>query len=220
MKTKVKPIDRAQPSIRKPKGTDLAKVQVTRNITATMQGSQAWSGSPEIQAVATAWNKGADAIEANAKIVTDLRGKLSLAEAEQRTLRRDWNAVTRTVVATVAPHCQGSADLVHALGFDVRPQGSVGPVSVPTGITAAPGKAPGEVLVRWQRSGRRSVAVQHATDVANATTLSAPIPRTGTKYLLKGVLPSSTVYFRLAEVDPNAPSGLGPWSDWVAGTAK
>jgi hypothetical protein len=220
MKTKVKPIDRAQPTIRKPKGSDPEKIQVTRSTTAKMQGSLAWNQSPEIQAVATAWNKGADAIEANAKIVTDLRGKLALAEAEQRTLRRDWNATTRKVIATAAVYCQGSADQVHALGFDVRPHGSVGPVGVPAGITTTPGKELGEVLVRWERSGRRSVAVQHATDVANAATFSAPIPRTAGSYVLKGAIPGSTVHFRVAEVDPSAPSGLGPWSDWVAGTAR
>ena len=216
---KAKPVDRAMPVIRKPMGKDAEKISVTRTTTTAMQGSPAWSSTPAIQTASVAWNKAADKLEAQAKAIGDLRSKLSVLLADMRGLRRDWTLSTQQMLSTVAVNAGTSADDVHALGFEVRTHVPVGVLPAPTHITTLPGKAAGEVVVSWFRgSARHGFVVQHATDVANVATQSEPTPCTKTKYTLKGAQAPSTVYFRVAAIDPSATTGRSPWSDWVAGS--
>jgi hypothetical protein len=218
---KAKPVDRAMPTIRKPKGTDVAKVALTRSTTTAMQGSSLWANSPELQAANTAWNQAANALESNAKIVADLHAHLAAADASQRELRHAWDAATKHMTGVAAVVCKGSADNVHALGFDVLTRVGTGPLAAPTGLTASQGKKAGQVIITWQRSiARHGSLVQHATDVANPATYSALIPSTRAKYTLDGLAAQSIVHFRVAFIDTAVPGGMSPWSNWVAGTAS
>ena len=220
---KAKPVDRAMPTIRKPKGSDAAKVNVTRSATTAMQGSSLWANHPELQAANTAWNKAADALESNAKIVRDLRTQLTVAETSQRELRHGWNAATKHMTGVAAVVAEGSADNVHALGFDVLTRVSSGsaPLGAPTGLTASQGSKAGQVILTWERGiARNGSLVQHATDIANPATFSAPIPCTRTKYTLGGLTAQSIVHFRVAFIDSAVPEGMSPWSNWIAGTAS
>jgi len=218
---KAKPVDRAKPVIRRSRSTDTAKVAVTRTTVSVMQGSPAWANAPAIQTAATAWTTAADAVETNAKILADLRMKLVTVTAEQRGLRRDWNVATQHVLATVAMHTQGSADQIHAYGFDVLARAGSVTVETPADLVTSLGKATGEVAFRWARgSARHGFLVQHATDTANAATVSSAVPCTKAKYTLTGALPAQTVFFRVAAIDPASPTGHTPWSDWIAGTAR
>jgi hypothetical protein len=220
-KQKVKPVDRATPTIRKPKGTDPTKVSVTRSTTTAMQASPSWNQAPAVQTASKAWNSAADAIEGNAKVVADLRSKLAAAEAAQRGLRRDWNDALKQMLATVAIFCQGSADQVHAFGFDVLTHAGLGLLATPGNLATKPGTVIGEAVFSWARgSARHGFLVQHATDVNNAQTVSAAVPCTRSKYTLTGAPTSSVVHFRVAAIDPAAPTGQTPWSDWVAGTVR
>jgi hypothetical protein len=220
-KKKAKPVDTAMPIIRKPKHKDGDKISVTRATTTAMKASPTWNNAPTLQAVTTDWNANADAIEGNAKVIYDLRLKLAAAEANQRELRRNWNDVTRQVLATVATVCQGSADQVHQLGLDVLTHEALGPMPAPGGLGTAPGPLPGEAGFTWDRgSARHGFIVQHATDATNVSTVSAPIPCTKSKFTLAGAQSSTVVYFRVAAIDPTSATGQGPWSDWVAGTVS
>jgi hypothetical protein len=220
-KKKAKPVDSATPIIRKPKQRDGEKISVTRATTTAMQASTMWNTATTLQTVTTAWNANADAIEGNAKVIYDLKLKLAAAEASQRELRRNWKDVTKQVIATVATVCQGSADLVHQFGFDVLTHAALGPLSAPSGVGTSPGAVPGEADFAWERgNARHGFVVQHATDVTNASTVSAPIPCTKSKFTLVGAPSSSVVYFRVAAIDPTSTTGQGPWTDWVAGTVQ
>ena len=219
-KTKAK-ADTALPSIGATLRTDGARVSATRTSTTAMEGSSLWSGSPQLQTVTTGWGKAADALEANGKVVTDLRKKLSTAVADQHGLRRDWKAATQQVLATAASVCQGSVDQIRALGYEVRSHAPIGALPAPTGLVVTPGKGLGEAVFSWTRgSARHGFIVQHATDVANAATISGNLPSTRSKFTLKGAQPSSTVHFRVAAVDPSSDTGVGPWSDWIAGMVR
>jgi hypothetical protein len=217
---KAKPVDQAKPVIRKDKRTDVAKVTVTRSITTVMKAAPQWN-APAIQTAQAAWNVAADAIEQNTKVISDLRGKLAAAEATQRANRHAWTVATRQMVSAVEVTCQGSPDAVHALGFDVQSHVSPGSQPAPSGVAAQPGTVGGEAVVSWQRgSARRGFLVQHATDVANPATMSPAIVSGKTKYTLEGAPSRSTVCFRVAAIDLNAPTGASPWSDWVTTTVR
>jgi hypothetical protein len=223
MSNKAKPVDRAMPTIRKPKGSDGAIVSVTRSATTAMQGSSLWASNSELQAANTAWNKAADALESNAKIVRDLRTQLTVAETSQRELRHAWDAATKHMTGVAAVVSQGSADNMHALGFDVltRVGTGPGPLAAPTGLTAAQGSNAGQVILTWECGiARHGSLVQHATDIANPATYSTVVPSTRTKYTLGGFTAQSIVHFPVAFIDPAVSEGMSPWSNWVAGTAS
>jgi len=212
----MKTIDNAKPVIKKKRGTDAAKIKVTRSMTTIIQGSPEFGSAPELQSATAEWNKEADRVEANAKLVAELQDKLAAAQADQQAIRRDWSAATQKLIAHVAVFAKGSADQLRGLGFDVRSRTPSSPQEAPAGLVAYPGDESGEVVVRWQRGGaRHGFIVQHTTDPANPAAFSPNIPVTRTKYTLVGALPSSIVHLRVAAVDPTSDMGHSPWSDWV-----
>ena len=219
-KTKAK-ADSALPRIKAPMRTDATRVATARTTVTAMQGSPLWAGAPQLQTVTTGWTQATDLLEAKGKVVADFRKQLAAAIADVHAARRDWKAATQQVIATAASTCQGSVDQVRALGFDVRTHNPVGALPPPNGLTVTPGKELGEAVFAWNRgSAKLGFVVQHATDVANPATLSGNLISTRSKFTLKGAQPSSTVYFRVAAVDPSSETDLGPWSDWVAGLTR
>jgi hypothetical protein len=209
------------PVIRKPKRTDAEKVSVTRQITSAMKVTPTWTASPTLQAAATAWNAAADGVESNAKSVKDARAKLAQLEAAQRTARKTWALATRQILSTAAIAAAGSPDTVQALGFDVFTRVVTGLQPAPGGVVSSPGTVTGEAVVSWQKgSARNGFQLQRATDPANPATVSAAIACTKTKYTVEGEKSASTIYFRVAAVDPQSKTGISPWSDWVACTVR
>jgi hypothetical protein len=218
-KSKAKPVDRATPVIRKPKVKDADKIGVTRGITSAMKATPQWNANPQLQAAATAWNAAADAIESNAKVIFDLRTKLVAADALQRANRQDWRSATDSITGLVRVVSQGSPDTVHALGFDVVTHGTPAAVPAPSGLVLMPGTVSGQAVITWQRGGvKRGFFVQHATDVANQATYVAPVVCGKVKYTLENAPSGSVVHFRVAAIDLRSPTGMSPWSDWVACT--
>jgi hypothetical protein len=220
-KTKAKPVDRAKPVIRKPKTSDGEKITVTRSMTTAMKGSSLWASSPNLQASVGAWNKAADAVEANAKLIADARSNLAALEATQRVARHAWVVTTRQVTADADTASQGSADMVHSLGFDVVIHVPAGTLEAPTGLVTLPGTALGEAVIAWQRGkARHGFIVQRAADVANPASYVAPVPCTKTKCAIAGLAPAAVVHFRVAAIDPTSDTGASPWSEWVACTVR
>ena len=221
-KGKAKPVDRAEPTIKKATGSDAKKVDVAHSTTAAMAKSPLWATAVDVQAAAKAWTQTADDIAANGKVIADLRAQLRVAEAKQQGLRRNYRACRRQVLSTVSLVCAGSADDVKGFNLDVvtRVAGSVLPVV--EGLTGSPGKQVGEATAKWLRgAARHGFLVQHATNASDASTYSASIACTKSKYTLGGAGPSgSTVYFRVAAVDPRSPTGQTPWTAWVAATVR
>jgi hypothetical protein len=213
---KAKPVDRAVPLMRKPRKTDAQKVATTTTTVNAMQGTPLWNANPALQASANDWSTKSGAIGSNAALIEDLKSKLAKAQANQRTLRRDWEDSLKHVLANVATVTQGSADQVHELGFDVRTHATPGGLlPAPTGFAMAHTKVPGEVVVKWEMGdAKHGFIVQRAPDVANPATISAPIPCTRAKYTLKGVTAGS-MHLRVAAIDPASELGQSPWSDWV-----
>src|SRR5262249_43332536 len=129
-KGKAKPVDRAEPTLRKETTTDAQKVDVAHSTTASMAKSPLWAAATDVQAAANAWNKSADDLVANAQVISDLQGQLRQAEAKQQGLRRNYRACRRAVLSTVSVVCAGSADAVKGFDLDVitRTTGSLLPM--------------------------------------------------------------------------------------------
>ena len=195
---------------------------VTRDVTSAASKNPGWQQAPDLQAVSKAWNQIADSIEGNATVVAGLRSQLKIAEAKQHTLRRAWRVTKKQVLSTVDVLCAGSADDLRAYGFDVLQHGVPGqPIAVPGDLSTTPGKGSGEVSAKWPKGdARHGFIVQHATDVANPATFSAPMPCTKCKLTLTGQVPATSVHFRVAAIDPSSPTGQTAWSAWVAGTVR
>lgn len=221
-KNKPKPVDRAEPVLKKRTPTDATKVDVTHATTASMAKSPLWASASDVQNAAKVWDQAADDIDDNAKVIADLRDQLGAAEGKQESLRRNWRACRRQVLSTVSLVCAGSADKVKGFSFDVVTRTMASLLDAVEGLSTSPGPEVGEATAMWLRGlARNGFVVQHATDAGNPATHSAPIPCTKLKYTLGGASPSgSSVYFRVAAVDPLAPTGQSPWSAWVSATVK
>jgi hypothetical protein len=212
------PVDSAVPVLRKPKESDAEKVSVTRGVASVMKAHALWGSSKELRDAGTKWIDAADAIEANAARIAAMQRKLGALQDVQRELRRDWDVSTYVVLATVRVVCTKSKDLVQALGFDVRTQ-TRAPRAAPAGLVSMPGKRRGEATFTWTRpNDRHDYVVQRALEPEDPSTYSAIVPCSKKTYTLKGEVPESVVYLRVAARDPHVPEGQGPWSDWIACT--
>ena len=216
------PPDRATPVMVVARESDVEKIDATHGHVATMKASPDWVNAPaSVQTATTAWSSAADAIAANAALISQLRSQLAQAEAAQRTLRRKWSDATRQILGALAAFCDGSADMVTRLGFGVLRHGRLGALAVPSNLTTHPGASQGESTVTWARgNARHGFLVQSATDVANPATFSAGIPCTKSRFTLEGATSASVVHFRVAAIDPSSQTGTTAWSDWVAGTVR
>jgi hypothetical protein len=220
-KAKKAPVDHAVATIKTSTGTDALKVSVTDTLAAAMAKSPNWAAATDVQTAVKGWTTNASALDANAQIVTGLHAQFLTAVAKQRELRRDWVAGKKHVTSTVTVFCGGSADMVKSFNLDVITHGRLGLLVAPTGLAVNPGAAAGEVEVKWTKGvAIHGFVVQHATDPANATTVSASIPTTKPKLVLTGLASNASVSFRVAAIDPASPTGQSPWSAWVLGNAR
>jgi hypothetical protein len=196
-------------------------VTLTRQIGQAMQSSPDWAKAADLQSAVKVWNGDADAIEANGKAIVNLRGELKTAEAKQRARRQNWAVSTGHVLSTATVLCNGSPERVAGLALDVETRGRVGTLGMIASLVVHPGKASGEVTASWPRGNlRHGFVVQHATDPANPATVSPQIPWTKTRFTLGGLPANAMVSFRVAPIDPASPTGVGPWTAWVAGSAR
>jgi len=214
-------VDRAVATIRKKISTDALKVSVTNQITQAMPQSPNWSAATDVQSAVKTWSAGAAALDANAKVITNLRAQLKAAEAKQLTLRRDWATAKAQVLVNVTVFCGGSADMVKGFNLDVITRTRLGMLPAPTNLTVNPGKVPGEVASTWDKGlAGHGFLVQHATDPTNAATVSASIPSTKPKFTLGGMPQGANVSIRVAAIDPASPTGMSPWTAWIVGNAR
>ena len=210
-------VDNAKAVLNQATRSDAEKVAATHTSTASMQASPNWAAAPDVQTAVVKWNQAADAVSAKADLARKLKLQLATAMSDLRIARRNWLVSTDHVLSTVNVFSQGSVDAVKGFSLEVRTRTAAGAPQAPINLTVVRGAKPGEVLVHWKRvgKGRNGFVVQHATDTANQATYSAYAPSTRQKYTLGGLPSGTTVYVRVAAIDPN--EGLGPWSLWAQG---
>jgi hypothetical protein len=220
-KSKKQPVDRATARLNAPKVTDAQKVAATRSTISGMQQSPSWAAATDLQAAVKPWSASADALEANATTLVNLRKQVAAAEAKQLTLRRDWQLQTSHVLVTATLFCDGSADTMTSLGLAVASHARLGALGIPVGLAAHPGKITGEVEASWTRgNAHHGFLVQHATDPTNPANVSLPQACTKATFKLDGIPSGASVSFRIAAIDPASATGQTAWTAWVAGSAK
>ena len=220
-KKKATTAGRAVAKIRQVTNTDALKVSVTHAVGQAMAQSPDWSQATDVQAKVNTWVSDADAIDANAKVMHDLRAQLFAAEAKQTVLRRNWAASKAQVVSSVTAYCGGDAAKVKGFNLDVVSHARLGPLEVPADLTVNPGKVAGELISKWTKGvAVHGFLVQHATDPANPATISPPVPCTQPKFVLEGLPSNASVSVRVAAIDPAVPGHQSPWSAWVLGNAR
>ena len=208
-------------TIKRKTNTDTLRVSVTHDLSQAMSQSTNWSAATDVQSAVKAWGAGADAIDANAKTIANLRAQLKAAEAKQLTLRRTWTAAKKQVLSNVTVFCGGSADMVKTFTLDVITRTTVGALPAPIDLAVNPGKVLGEVVTTWEKGlATHGFLVQHATDPTNAATVSAYIPSTKPKLTLGSLPQGANVSVRVAAIDPASPTGMSPWTAWVVGNAR
>ena len=91
-KAKAKPASRVKPKLSKPKKTVVDKVNFTRSYSTSFKASPNWSTATELQGAVASWNGSADALEANAKLIAQLRDQLETAVLARRSHLEQWAA--------------------------------------------------------------------------------------------------------------------------------
>ncbi len=219
-KSKATP-DRATPKLRMNGTSDQARVATTQALATAMPQSPDWAQATGVQGALTLVKQGSDALAANATLLGNLRTQLENAMQKQVGLRHDWQVAAGQLLSAVEVFCNGAAEKVTAFGLDVRTRAVASPQAAPVGLVATSGKANGDLVLRWTRgTARHGFVVQHAADKTNAATYTAPMPCTKTRMTLSGLPSGALVYVRLAAVDTTVVPAVGPWSDWVTGTAR
>jgi len=218
------PVVRVRPSIGKPRSTSAQIVDTTHTSVAAMKASSSWANAADVQAAAAKWSTAADDIAANAALIAQLKDQLKAAVGKQRPLRHVWSVCAKQVLTSVDAYCANSPVMIESFGLVAVSITAHALLGVPTDIATSPGPLPGQSRLTWARGlAIHGFLVQHTTDAGNPAMISPSIPCSKVKFTLspQPALPSGTsVYFRVAAIDPHAAAGMGPWSGWVAGTIR
>jgi hypothetical protein len=189
-----------------------------------MKASASWPQAADVQTAVAKWSTAASDIAANAAVVAQLKDQLAAAVGKQRSLRHTWSVCTSQVLTSVDAFCANSPALIEGFGLVAVTNTAHALLGVPTDIATSPGPLPGESRLTWARGlAIHGFLVQHATDTGNPATMSPSIPCSKVKYTyapLPAPPSGSSVFFRLAAIDPHAAIGQSPWSAWVAGTVR
>src|SRR4051794_579278 len=113
-------VDHASAAVQAATKTDHQKVNVARDLVAAASKHPLWAVAADVQTAGAAWTKAADALEANAARIAELKSSLAIATAKQRSSRRDWRAAKKQMLGAVDVFTEGSADETRAFGFAVR----------------------------------------------------------------------------------------------------
>ena len=218
---KAKLAPRAKPATPKARNTVSDKVGLTRSLTTSMKTSSHWSSATELQSSVTSWNQTADALEAKSALIAHLHDQLAMAQLDLRTLLQDWAAGAKHVFSNVDILAGGDIETMQSLGFAPVVRSAPVAPNVPDHITSAPGKLPGQAVVKWDPGvrGHRGYCVQHGTDAATAAT-TIPVICARRRYEITGASPASAIQFRVAAVDSSSATGLTAWSPWIAVTVR
>lgn len=193
-------------------------IKVTDAHVTKMRKHPDWAKETELQEAANRWAAQADAVKAQAAVISSLLADVGAARAHQVTLHRNWYGGSRRLLAVGHVVCNGSKEAIASWSFDARGQ-ATSSLRVAPELTRLETNVSGEAAVEWDREPRGCV-VQHASDTLDEKTFSAAIPCRRSKYVVDGLRPQSTHYFRIAMMDDDRPTGYGDFGPWLAITVS
>ena len=184
-----------------------------------IKGSPAYLLAPDVEAAIPLWETENANLAANDQKKEKARQALAQAEADEITIMRHWGLRRLGVLHAVNVYCDGSKEKVQSFTLPRIQRKKLPPATVPTKLGAAKSKKPTSAVVAWGRTkGNHGYMVQHATDLNDPATLSAPIMCKRARFALPEQTLGATIHFRVLALDPSLPGGQSDYTAWVAVT--
>jgi hypothetical protein len=156
-------------------------------------------------------------VDTSVQSIASLEKQIGVARTNQLANLRRWALQRQAVLSAINVFCDGSKDTMLTFGVEVATATIHHPASIPVGITARKGKVSRQVAWQWLLTpkNRYGFMVQHATNVADATTYSQPMSCSKRSFKLLLQTPGTAISLRVMGLDPSLPTGQTDWSPWV-----
>lgn len=154
-------------------------------------------------------------LEANNKKKAQLLIQLQQIEADEITLRRRWGLRRLGVLHEVNIHCDGSKEKVQAFNLEVIDRKKPPQATVPEKVHGMMPRKKAAGVAWSPVEGAHGYMVQHATDPSDPATHAPPAMCRKTRFWVTGLVPGSTIAFRVLALDPSLPNGQTDYCAWV-----
>ena len=173
---------------------------------------------PLVQTATNAWATENTTLDTNAQTIAGLEKQLGVSRANQLVNLRRWTLQRQGVLSAINLFCDGSSDTMATFGVAVA---SSTRARRRRARRSASWRRKDKVsrAVAWQwfltPQNRYGFMVQHATNVADATTYSQPMACSKRSFKLLLQTPGTTISLRVMALDPALPTGQTDWSGWA-----
>jgi hypothetical protein len=201
-----------------PMDTESEKISGAENHIAAIKASSNAAAATGVIAAANAWAAETTNVDTAAKLIANLEKQLGVARGNQLANLRRWACQRAATLNALNVFCDGSKDTMLTFGVAVAATTAHEPASTPVGLTARNGKAGGVAGWQWLLTPKNyyGFMVQHATNVADATTYSQPMTCSKRSFKLLLQAPGASFSLRVMALDPLLPTGQTAWSAWVS----
>ncbi len=201
-----------------PMETEAEKVSSAETYIAAIKASPNWALATLVQTATNAWAAENTTLDTNAQTIAGLEKQLGVSRANQLINLRRWTLQRQGVLSAINLFSDGSSDTMATFGVAVASSTAHTPASVPVGLMSRKDKVSRAVAWQWLLTpkNRYGFMVQHATNVADATTYSQPMMITKRSFKLLLQTAGTTLYLRVMALDPALPTGQTDWTGWVS----
>jgi hypothetical protein len=197
--------------------TEAEKVSGAQAQITSIKASTNWAAATAVQTATNAWATETTAVDTGAQLIASLEKQLGVARTNQLVNLRRWTLQRQATLNAIDVFCDGSKDTMLTFGVAVAARTAHAPASVPVGLMSRKGKVSRTVAWEWFLTpmNHYGFMVQHATNVADATTYSPPTACSKRSFKLTSQTPGTTISLRVMALDPALPTGQTDWSAWV-----
>jgi hypothetical protein len=197
--------------------TEPEKVSGAQAHITSIKASANWAAATAVQTATNAWATETTAVDTTAQLIASLEKQIGVARANQLVNLRRWSQQRQATLSAIDVFCDGSKDTMLTFGVAVAAPTAHEPASTPVGLISRKDKVSRAVAWQWflTPANRYGFMVQHATNVADATTYSQPTSCSKRSFKLLSQTPGTTISLRVMALDPALPTGQTDWSAWV-----
>jgi len=197
--------------------TESEKVDGAEAHIAAIKASSSWGAATGVQTATTAWATETTALDTDNTSIAALEKALGVARTNRLASLRRWTLQRQAVLSAINVFCDGSRDTMLTFGVAVAESTPHQPASTPVGLMSRKEAVAHAVGWQWFLTplNRYGFMVQHATNVADATTYSQPMVCSKRSFKLLQQTPATTISLRVMALDPALPTGQTDWSTWV-----
>ncbi len=201
-----------------PMETEAEKVAGAKTHIAAIQASANAAAATGVETATNAWATETTNLDTGAQNIASLEKQLGVARTNQLATVRRWGVRRAAVLNALNIFCDGSKDTMLTFGVAVAEVTTREVASTPVGLAARNGKVARVAGWQWYLTAknRHGFMVQHATNVADATTYSPPTSCSKRSFKLLLQTPGTTISLRVMALDPALPTGQTDWSGWVS----